>query len=116
MTEETAMRDRAESLLAEFMNLVRVQIDDIEQPPGSARSESMKLWYETYGRIAVEGKSHEDVLAQVGMLVHDKLFVAATVAMVLAAELAEAQGGKMADVLDRVELKLSKMFGTGQLP
>lgn len=110
VTLDPSLRDRAESLLAEFMNLVRVRIDAAERPPGGGRTEGMKLWDDTYGRVDVEGESYEDVFSKLSELVQDKQIVAATVVTVLAAELSRVQERPVTAVLDEVELKLGQLF------
>lgn len=108
MTAEPSLSDQAESLFAEFINLMRVRIAGASHPPG-VKSDAEKMWDEMYGSARIEGESYEDVLEKIGGMVGNKLNAAALVAVTLALRLSRAEERPVAEVLDDLEQRLREL-------
>lgn len=93
--------DEATNEINQFISLIRARFAD--QESASTQREAEKLWAQAYGCISADGNGLNDLLRNVGIIVHNKLTASSAVALHLAHQLAEARGQTPFEVLDDVE-------------
>ncbi len=99
-----ASRDEIVAEVHQFASLVRARIAGVtEAEDADGRTQSERLWTNTYGRVQFQPGTPDELLEQASDLVWRKLAGATALAIQLALRVADAEHRTLLEVLDDAE-------------
>lgn len=99
-----ASRDEIVAEVHQFASLVRARIAGVtEDEDADGRTQSERLWNDTYGRVQFEASNLDELRDQATDLVWRKLAGATALAIQLALRVADAEHRTLMEVLDDAE-------------